>query len=164
MNFDQTECIRAHVAAVSRLLLGNKKMGSGVMIMAGGSFGPLARLELARIAVESQVDIVYLSFDLGEGGIPVMTGINLLLPRGAVCHISANCCLSLLPGRAVAVIVPRQGGSFHYKALSDEILQVRGRPESLSTGFQRAATKLAALVRNGVDVAQQVVIHDHIAA
>ena len=35
MNPDQTAHVRAHVAAVSKLLLGNKIMNPGLMIMAG---------------------------------------------------------------------------------------------------------------------------------
>ncbi|WP_237237701.1 hypothetical protein [Sphingomonas melonis] len=44
MNPDQTAHVRAHVAAVSKLLLGNKIMNPGLMIMAGGPLDPHQRI------------------------------------------------------------------------------------------------------------------------
>jgi hypothetical protein len=56
------------------------------------------------------------------------------------------------------VIVPKEGANFHFKALAGEILQVRGRPESLAGGCDRAVAKLAVLVRDGVDLRNQIVL------
>ena len=87
-----------------------------------------------------------------------------MLPRDTICHAWTGCRLSLVPGKIGAVIVPKEGANFHFKALAGEILQVRGRPASLVRGCDRAAAKLAVLVRDGVDVAGQVVLRDHVTA
>lgn len=158
MNPDQTAHVRAHVAAVSKLLLGNKIMNPGLMIMAGDPLDRHQRIAFGRTAVEAQVDLVYLEFAIDEGDVPVMTGITLMLPRDTVCYVSTGCRLSLVPGKARAVIVPQEGAESHFKVLPSEILQVRGRPASLTAGCDRAATKLAMLVHDGVDVAGQVAL------
>jgi len=155
---DQTAYVRAHVAAVSKLLLGNKTMNPGLMILAGDPLDPLQRLAFGRTAVEAQVDLVYLEFTIGDDVVPVMTGINLMLPRDTICHAWTGCRLSLVPGKTRAVIVPQDGANFHFKVLAGEILQVRGRPASMTGGSDRAATKMAALVRDGVDLRNQVVL------
>lgn len=164
MTPDQTAHVRAHVAAVSKLLLGNKTMNPGLMILAGDPLSPLNRIEFGRTAVEAQVDLVYLEFTIGEDGVPVMTGIIVMLPRDTVCYVSTGCRLSLVLGKVRAVIVPQDGAYSHYKVPAGEVLQVRGRPASLMPGCDRAAAKLAVLVRDGVDVAGQVVLRDHVPA
>jgi len=158
MTPDQTAHVRAHVAAVSKLLLGNKTMNPGLIIMAGDPLTLSNRIEFGRTAVEAQVDLVYLEFTIGEDGVPVMTGIIVMLPRDTVCYASTGCRLSLVSGKARAVIVPQDGADSHFKVLAGEILQVRGRPVSLASGCDRAAAKLATLVRDGADVANQVVL------
>jgi hypothetical protein len=158
MTPDQTAHVRAHVAAVSKLLLANKTMNPGLMILAGDPLDPSQRIAFGRTAVEAQVDLVYLEFTIGDDGIPVMTGINLMLPRETICHAWTGCRLSLVPGKTRALIVPKEGANFHFKALAGEILQVRGRSAGLASGCDRAATKMAALVRDGVDLRNQVVL------
>ena len=158
MTPDQTAHVRAHVAAVSKLLLANKTMNPGLMILAGDPLDPSQRIAFGRTAVEAQVDLVYLEFTIGDDGIPVMTWINLLLPRETICHAWTGCRLSLVPGKTRALIVPKEGANFHFKALAGEILQVRGRSAALASGCDRAATKMAALVRDGVDLRNQVVL------
>ena len=158
MNPDQTAHIRAHVAAVSKLLLGNKIMNPGLMILAGDPLSALNRIEFGRTAVEAQVDLVYLEFTIGEDGAPVMTGIIVMLPRDTFCYVSTGCRLSLVLGRVRAVIVPQDGADSHFKVLAGEILQVRSRPASLEAGCDRAAAKLAMLVRDGTDLGNQVVL------
>lgn len=164
MTPDQTAHVRAHVAAVSKLLLANKTMNPGLMILAGDPLDHSQRIAFGRTAVETQVDLVYLEFTISDDDVPAMTGINLMLPRDAICHAWTGCRLSLVPGKIRAVIVPKEGANFHFKALAGEILQVRGRPKSLVTGCDRAAAKLAVFVRDGVDVAGQVVLRDHVPA
>lgn len=158
MTPDQTAHVRAHVAAVSKLLLANKTMNPGLMILAGDPLDPSQRIAFGRTAVEAQVDLVYLEFTISDDGVPKMTGMNLMLPRDTIWHAWTGCRLSLVPGKTRAVIVPKEGANFHFKALAGEILQVRGRSASLASGRDRAATKLAALVRNGVDLTNQVVL------
>jgi len=158
MTPDQTAHVRAHVAAVSKLLLGNKTMNPGLMILAGDPLSALNRIEFGRTAVEAQVDLVYLEFTIGEDGAPVMTGIIVMLPRDTFCYVSTGCRLSLVLGRVRAVIVPQDGADSHFKVLAGEILQVRSRPASLEAGCDRAAAKLAMLVRDGTDLGNQVVL------
>jgi hypothetical protein len=158
MTPDQTAHVRAHVAAVSKLLLGNKTMNPGLMILAGDPLSALNRIEFGRTAVEAQVDLVYLEFTIGEDGAPVMTGIIVMLPRDTFCYVSTGCRLSLVLGRVRAVIVPQDGADSHFKVLAREILQVRSRPASLEAGCDRAAAKLAMLVRDGTDLGNQVVL------
>lgn len=164
MNPDQTAHIRAHVAAVSKLLLGNKIMNPGLMILAGDPLDHFQQIAFGRTAVEAQVDLVYLAFTLNDDGVPVMTGITLMLPRDTICFVSTGCRLSLVPGKARAVILPQDGADSHFKVLPGEIVQVRGRPASLVAGCDRAAAKLAMFVRDGVDVAGQVALRDHVPA
>jgi hypothetical protein len=158
MTPDQTAHVRAHVAAVSKLLLGEKTMNPGLMIMAGDPLDPGQRVAFGGTAVEAQVDLVYLEFTVGEDDVPVMTGINLMLPGDIICHAWTGCRLSLMPDKTRAVIVPTAEKDFHFKALAGEILQVRGRPASLARGCDRAAAKLAILVRDGVDLTNQVLL------
>ena len=158
MTPDQTAHVRAHVAAVSKLLLGNKTMNPGLIIMAGDPLTLSNRIEFGRTAVEAQVDLVYLEFTIGEDGAPVMTGIIVMLPRDTFCYVSTGCRLSLVLGRVRAVIVPQDGADSHFKVLAGEILQVRSRPASLEAGCDRAAAKLAMLVRDGTDLGNQVVL------
>jgi len=158
MNPDQTAHVRAHVAAVSKLLLGDKIMNPGLMIMAGDPLDHSQQIAFGRTAVEAQVDLVYLAFTLNDDGVPVMTGITVMLPRDTICYVSTGCRLSLVPGKARAVIVPQDEVQSHFKVLPGEIVQVRGRPASLIAGCDRAATKLAMLVRDGVNVVGQVAL------
>ena len=106
----------------------------------------------------------YLEFAVGEDDVPVMTGITVMLPRDTVCYVSTGCRLSLASGKARAVIVPQGGANSHFKVLAGEILQVRGLSASLAAGCDRATAKLAVLVRDGVDVAGQVVLRHHVRA
>ncbi|WP_294192858.1 hypothetical protein [uncultured Sphingomonas sp.] len=153
MNPDQTAHVRAHVAAVSKLLLGNKIMKPGLMILAGDPLDHVQQIAFGCTAVDAQVDLVCLEFAIGEDDAPVMTGITVMLPRDTICYVSTGCRLSLAYGKARAVIVPQNGAQSHFKVLPGEILQVRGRPASLAAECDRAATKFAMLVRDGVDVA-----------
>lgn len=70
MNPDQTAHVRPHVAAVSKLLLGNKIMNPGLMIMAGDPLDPHQRIAFGRTAVEAQVDLIYLEFADSEDDVP----------------------------------------------------------------------------------------------
>ncbi len=156
MNPDQTAHVRAHVAAVSKLLLVNKIMNPGLMILAGDPLDQFQQIAFGRTAVEAQVDLVYLEFAIDEGDVPVMTGITVMLPRDTICYVSTGCRLSLVPGKVRAVIVPQDGAASYFKVLPGEIVQVRGRPGSLAAGCDRADAKLAVLVRDGAEVGSQV--------
>jgi hypothetical protein len=160
MNPVQIAHVRAHVAAASKLLLGDKVMSPSLMILAGDPLGPLPRLEFGRTAVESRVDLIYLAFAADETGVPVMTAIDLFLPRDRICYAWTGCRLSLLPGQPRAVIAPKDGVRGHFKVLPGEVVQVRNKPAELAEGMDRAAKRIASLVRSGVDLEGQVVLHE----
>lgn len=162
MNIAQVAHIRAHVAAVARLVLGAKAMKPSLCILAGEELDALGRLHLAEMATESQIDLVYLAFAIDADGVPVMRGISLTLPRDAICYGWTDCQLALLPGRSRAVIVPGAEVGSHFKVLPGEIVQIRGRPATLAEGIDRAVRRLAMLVRDGVDVRQQIALHDSV--
>ena len=164
MNPVQTAHVRAHVAAVSKLLLGDKAMSPSLMILAGDPLGPLVRLEFGRAAVESRVDLIYLEFIVDDAGVPVMTSIDLFMPRDTICYAWTGCRLSLLPGKNRAVIAPKDEVRGHFRVLPGEVVQVRNKPAALGAGVDRAAERIAALVRSGVDLEGQVVLREHAAA
>jgi hypothetical protein len=161
MNPVQTAHIRAHVAAVSKLLLGDRVMSPSLMILAGDPLNPLVRLEFGRTAVDSRVDLIYLEFVVDDAGVPVMAAIDLFLPRDTICYAWTGCRLSLLPGKNCAVIAPKDEVRGHFTVLPGEVVQVRSKPAALAAGMSRAAERILALVRDGVDVESQVVLREH---
>jgi len=164
MNPVQTAHVRAHVAAVSKLLLGDKVMSPSLMILAGDPLNPPVRLEFGRTAVESRVDLIYLEFVVDDAGVPVMSAIDMFLPRDTICYAWTGCRLSLLPGKPRAVIAPKNEVRGHFKVLPGEVVQVRSKPAALVAGMDRAAERVAALVRDGVDLKGQVVLREHVEA
>lgn len=160
MNTAQNAHIRAHVAAVAKLALGDKVIKPSMAIIAGEPLDAVGRLKLCEMATETQIDIIHLEFAVEGDGMPVMAGINLVLPRDAVGYISTDCRLSLLPGQSRAVIAPRDEARGHFKILPGEIVQVDSKPLALTAGIARAEQRLATLVRDGVDVDKQVILHE----
>jgi hypothetical protein len=159
MNSTQIAHVSAHIAAVTKLLLGDRMMKPGLSIIGGEELDAAERLELGMMAAESQYDVVHLAFALNATGVPVMTGINLFLPRDRTCYAWTRCRLSLARGASRAVIVPQDGVRSHFKLLPGEILQVKGRPAGFATDAGRADRKLDVLVRDGVEVTGQVTLH-----
>jgi len=160
MNSTQVAHIRAHVAGVAKLLLGDKMMKPSLSIIAGEPLDADGRLKLAEMTVETRIDIVHLEFSADGASTPVMAGITLVLPRQPFCFIQSECRLSLIPGHTRAVIAPRDAVRGHFKALPGEIVQVANKPKALASGIDRAAQRLATLVRDGVAVDKQVVLHN----
>lgn len=160
MNSTQVAHIRAHVAGVAKLLLGDRIMKPSLSIIAGEPLDPAGRIKLAEMGVETGIDIVHLEFAAAADDLPVMAGINLVLPRQPFCFIQSECRLSLIPGQTRAVIAPRDAVRGHFKALPGEIVQVANKPKALASGIDRAAQRLATLVRDGVAVEKQVVLHE----
>ncbi len=160
MNTAQVAHVRAHVAAVAKLVLGDKIIKPSMSIIAGEPLDAVGRLRLGEMATETQIDIIHLEFAIDGDGAAVMTGINLVLPRDALCYSWTACRLSLLPGQTRAVIAPRDQVRGHFKILPGEIVQVDSKPHALTAGIARAEHRLAALVRDGVDVNKQVILHD----
>ena len=158
MTPDQTAQVRAHVAAVAKLVLCDKVIKPSMSIIAGEPLDTLGRLKLGEMATATQIDIIHLEFAIDGDGDPVMTGINLALPREMFCFTWSDCKLSLLPGQTRAVIAPKEEVPGHFKILPGEIVQVKSKPHALTAGIARATQRLTALVRDGVDVDKQVVL------
>jgi len=56
--------------------------------------------------------------------------------------------------------MPRDEVRGHFRILPGEIVQVASKPKALASGVDRAARRLATLVRDGVAVDKQVVLHE----
>lgn len=164
MNTAQVATVRAHVAAVSKLLLGTKTMKPSLAIFAGEELDPIKRLELAQAVADGGVDLIHLGFAVDPTGEAVMTDITVFLPRDTLCYSWRECRLSLPAGQTRAVIMGPEGMPSHFRILPGEIVQVNGTPKALERGVDRAAQRLAALVRDGVDLTGQVVLDDTIPA
>lgn len=164
MNSTQVTHVTAHVAAVTKLLLGNKMMQPGMMILSGEPLDASGRIEVARMARQSQKDVIHIEFSADGDDLPLMGGINLFLPRDSICYTWSGCRLSLVPGRPLALIAQRNEVRSCFKALPGEILQLGSRPAGLAAGIERATARIAALVRDGVDVTGQVVMREYVDA
>ncbi|BBD00395.1 hypothetical protein YGS_C1P1650 [Sphingobium sp. YG1] len=62
-------------------------------------------------------------------------------------------------GSRSARLLPREGTRGHFQILPSEIVQRDSKPAGLLNGIDRAASHLRQLVRNGVDVTDQVSVH-----
>jgi hypothetical protein len=113
-----------------------------------------------EMAVETDIDTVHLEFAIDADGLPEMTGINLVLPRKPICFIQSECRLSLLSGQDSAMIMPQDHVRGHFKILPGEIFQAASKPSALSRGISRETQRLATLVRDGVEVDKQVILHE----
>ena len=164
MNNTQIATVRAHVAAVSKLLLCDKVMKPSLAILAGEELSLPGRLEFARMTAETNIDVVYLAFAIDADGEPVMKGITVFLPRDGICYTWTGCRLSLLPGQTRAVLDPQDNMRGHFRILPGEIVQVNSKPAALARGAERAGQRLAEMVRNGVDLTGQVVRNDFVNA
>lgn len=167
MNTAQVATVRAHVAAVSKLLLGGKILKPSLAILAGEELLLPSRLEFAQMTNETNktnVDIFYLAFAIDADGEPMMTGITVFLPRDGTCYAWTGCRPSLLPGQARAVLGPQDNIRGHFRILPGEVVQVNNKPAAPARGAERASQRLAAMVRNGVDLTGQVVMSDFVKA
>lgn len=160
MNSTQVAHVRKHVAAVTRLLLGRKVIEPTLAILGGVPLTPEDRIETGRMAADCRADLIHLAFTIDEAGTPVMGEITVFLPRGALCYSWAGCRLSLLPDKRCAVIDPQFTMAGHLRVLAGELVQVNSKPAALDRGAERAAARLAALVRDGVDLSEQAALND----
>ncbi len=91
---DTTDIVRRHVEAVTAMLLGNRILQPGAMIVAGeltGADGPVA---LGRLATAMGKDIVFLAFgDTADGY--RLTDIAIVAMRAGICHVQMGCRLYL---------------------------------------------------------------------
>lgn len=153
---NEIETVKRHVRAVTRLTLGNKMMKPGLAILAGGPVDGPRKLELARLARESDRDLVHLSFDHTAEGFR-MVSIQICVPRDFAVYSHPDCRLSLLGRRAI--IMPPERIRGHFVLAPGEIIHKPGKPVGWEQGIERAEQRLSELVESGVDATGQIVLH-----
>jgi len=109
-------------------------------------------------------DLIHLAFTIDKAGRPVMGEITVFMTPGAICYSWAGCRLSLLPDERCAVIDPQLTMAGHLRVLAGAFVRVNSKPAALDRGAERAAARLAALMRDGVDVSGQAALNGLIGA
>lgn len=153
---NEVETIKRHVRAVTRLTLGDKAMKPGLAILAGDPVDSHKKLELARLARESDCDLVHLSFDHTTEGFR-MVSIQICVPRDFAVYSHSNCRLSLLGERAI--IMPPERIRGHFLVTPGEIIHKPVKPYGWEQGIYRAEQRLRELVESGVDTTGQIALH-----
>ncbi len=156
----QTTIVRRHVEAVTAMLLGNRILQPGAMIVAGeltGADGPIA---LGRLATAMGRDIVFLAFgDTADGY--RLTDIAIVAMRGGICHVQMGCRLYLPKAGNRAVMLPQSHVRGHFRLSPGELLQIDRKPADVDDGVTRAAARLATLVEDGVKLDGRAVINTY---
>ena len=159
MTNDHNDIIRAHVAAVSSMLLGSRRLKPSVAILAGSALDLSARIQLGQIAKQTNVDMLHLGFE-ETGGTVRMTDLSIIVARGNICWSQVDCRLWLPRTGLRAVILPKQHVRGSFRLAPGEIIHADKKPADTDEGIARAETRLRRLVERGVDVTGQVEIND----
>ncbi|WP_375243492.1 hypothetical protein [Sphingomonas parapaucimobilis] len=150
MNNDTDAVMQACALAVTRLLLGNRKMKDGVVVTAGTSLDIAGRIRIGETAVLSQTDVVHLEFAADEGGRFGMSGITLFAPRDNGCFIQTDCRLWLSKAGKRGVILPRPELRGYYRLSPRELIHIDGKPaQDPGEGIARASAWIDRFVRRG---------------
>lgn len=159
MTYDHNDIIRAHVAAVSSMLLGSRRLKPSVAILAGGALDLSARVRLGQIAKQTNVDMLHLAFE--ETGDSVrMTGLSIIVARGNICWSQVDCRLWLPRTGSRAVILPQPHVRGSFRLAPGEIIHVDKKPADTDEGVARAEARLRRLVEQGVDITGQIEINE----
>lgn len=157
----RTDIMRRHVAAIIRMLLGERAIKPSVAILAGEPLDHGGAVELCSMAVESNIDLVHLAFATDAVGNYRLTDISVAVPRDHACYHFAGCRPSMPAGAKRAVIMPRDERQGHFVIAPREIMHFKTRSRAvLEQGLDRAEQRLRQLVRNGIDVGAQGHIHE----
>ncbi len=136
--------LRAYTVAATRLLLGNRKLQDGVVVMGGEALGQKERTEMARTAALSGTDVVALEFGINADGRFGRTGITVYMPRDEGCYVQTDCRFWLSKAGNRAVILPRQESRGHFRMSPRELIHIDGKPaEDMVDGIARADAWLA---------------------
>lgn len=140
-----TAAVRAHLAAVSTMLLGNRTLRPSAALLAGHRLDPLARLRLGEMACNARADLLHLTFE-EQAGETVMTDITIFVPRDRICfsHLGCKLWLSKTGSRAVLLPQPHVRGSF--RLAPGEIIHLPFKPTDAGQGIARAGARLRRLV------------------
>ncbi len=155
-----TIIIRQHVAAISAMLLGNRRMKNGVTILAGEPLDMNGRLEVGLMAKQTNNDIIHLEFGDAADGTHVLSGINIMAPRDIAVYIQTECRLWLSRSGTRAIILPRPEVRGHFRLSPRELIHVDSKPADIEEGIRRAEDRLRKLVTRGAFPIGQVEIAD----
>jgi hypothetical protein len=150
MTNDTDAVMQACALAVTRLLLGNRKMKDGVVVTVGTPLDIAGRIRIGETAVLSQTDVVHLEFAAGEGGRFGMSGITLFAPRDNGCYIQTDCRLWLSRTGNRGLILPRPELRGHYRLSPRELIHIEGKPaQDPAEGIVRASAWIDRFVHRG---------------
>jgi hypothetical protein len=154
-----TAIIHAHVAAVSKLLLGKAVMKPGVAITAGDPLGESQERNVAGMAHASQTDVIHLEFATNDAGGFGMVGICVFVPRDHVCYTYRDCRLWLGEGKSRALILPIAAARGHFRLAPCELIHIDGKPcGSPDDGVARAHLRRRQIMALAASVERQVKI------
>jgi hypothetical protein len=154
---NKTDIVRHHVEAVTKMLLGNRTLKPGAMIIAGEVTSSDGTIALGQMAMALGKDIVFLAFGdtaTGYGLIDIATAAV----RGGICHVQAGCHLYLPKAGTRAMILPQPHVRGHFRLSPGELIQIDRKPADVEDGVARATARLARLVAQGVDLDGRAVI------
>jgi len=147
--FEVDDDARTCVAAVSQLLTGHAVLGAGLTFVLSSGLDQQELERLGQIAAATGADILNLDYRtdmVGSDDVPVLNHVDLVMVRRRTCYVYTRCRLSVPRGAEHAVLVPRTGARFHFRAEPNEIVQVRGRARDVAAGVARADHKLTTLM------------------
>lgn len=156
-----TASMKAHLAAVTKLLLSSAVLKPGVTLTAGGPLDHDQKVEVGRMASLSQTDVIHLEFATNDAGSFGMVGICVFAPREQICYIFSDCQLHLAQGKSRAVILPRPEARGHFRLAPRELIHVDGKPSDASEeGILRAHARMRQLIERGACMNRQVRIEE----
>ena len=157
---DKTEIVRRHVEAVTQMLLGNRTLMPGAMIVAGEVTGGDGPIILAQMAKAVSKDIVFLAFGDTASGYALVE-ITIVAKRNGICHVQPGCRLYLSPAGARALILPQPHVRGHFRLAPGELIQIERKPDDIANGVTRAEARLAKLANSGVELGGRAAVNTY---
>jgi hypothetical protein len=154
------EILKAHLVAVTKLLLNKAQMKAGVSITAGGPLDELQKLDLCRIAKQSGNDVIHLELATNDALRFGLVGICVVVPRDQICYMFSDCRLYLGQRKSKAVILPRPEARGHFRMGPGELIHVDGKPDDAEEGARRAHERLRSLIERAPCMQRQVRIEE----
>lgn len=158
MAIEKTEIVRRHVEAVTQMLLGNRTLQPGAMIIAGELTGGNGPISIARMAHASSKDIVFLAFGDTASGY-ALTDIFIVAVRNGICHVQPGCRLYLSTTGARAMILPQPNVRGHFRLSPGELIHLDRKPTDTENGVVRASARMNILIERGVQLDSRAVIN-----
>jgi hypothetical protein len=156
-----TASTHAHLAAVTKLLLGQTVLKTSVAITAGGPLDQPQKRRIASMAFLSETDVIHLEFATNDAGRFGLVGMCIFMPRDNACHLYNDCQLWLGEGKSRALILPLSAARGHFRLAPRELIHIDGKPcAAPEEGIARAHARIGELMQHGVCVKRQVMIED----